>query len=370
MEAETEQSLELKSETNQEAVAFVTEGVHISSSNAYALFFGYREPTDLFSIPQVDLISQPDQQRFKKALKAAQSLPETSINMSINAIRADESEVHVHLLLSHSDYNGEACVRVEVLNDKIAKDKQALSKATLSTVLTPNPNKEAAEDNWVVVAKSVTKKYILGGQDIYALNNVSLNIEQGEFLALAGPSGSGKSTLLNLIGCIDTPTQGSISIDGHNIEDKTPDELAHIRANKIGFIFQTFNLLPVLSAWENVEYPLLQNASLSKAERKEKVQYYLEMVGLNKYMSNRPNELSGGQRQRVAIARALATSPSIVLADEPTANLDHKTGEDILKLMKSINENSSTTFIFSTHDSKVMEIAERVVMLQDGVIQS
>ena len=187
-------------------------------------------------------------------------------------------------------------------------------------------------------------------------------------MALAGPSGSGKSTLLNLIGCIDTPTTGSILIGGQDIRGKTPDELADLRLNTLGFVFQTFNLLPVLSAWENVEYPLLQQRDVAKKSRQERVQHYLNVVGLESYAHHRPNELSGGQRQRVAIARALATRPSIVLADEPTANLDHKTGEGILRLMKDLNQEEGTTFIFSTHDARVMEMADRVIELADGQI--
>jgi putative ABC transport system ATP-binding protein len=187
-------------------------------------------------------------------------------------------------------------------------------------------------------------------------------------MALAGPSGSGKSTLLNLIGCIDTPTSGSILIEGQDISGKTADELADLRLNTLGFVFQTFNLLPVLSAWENVEYPLLQQRDVSKKARQERVRHYLNVVGLEPYAHHRPNELSGGQRQRVAIARALATRPSIVLADEPTANLDHKTGEGILRLMKNLNQTEGTTFIFSTHDARVMEMADRVIELADGQI--
>ena len=158
-------------------------------------------------------------------------------------------------------------------------------------------------------------------------------------------------------------------ITGAEVSNRTPDELADLRARTIGFIFQTFNLLPVLSAWENVEYPLLQNKELKQAERRERVGHYLELVGLGKQGKQRPNELSGGQRQRVAIARALATEPKIVLADEPTANLDHKTGEGILQLMKDINTSLGTTFIFSTHDKKVMAKADRLVRIEDGQIR-
>ncbi|MEQ6340464.1 MAG: ABC transporter ATP-binding protein [Gammaproteobacteria bacterium] len=220
----------------------------------------------------------------------------------------------------------------------------------------------------IVEARAVGKEYALGKQTVTALFNVSLMINKGEFMALAGPSGSGKSTLLNLIGCIDTPTSGRILIEGQDISGKTPDELADLRLNTLGFVFQTFNLLPVLSAWENVEYPLLQQRDVDKKTRQERVQHYLNVVGLERYAHHRPNELSGGQRQRVAIARALATRPSIVLADEPTANLDHNTGEGILRLMKDLNQKEGTTFIFSTHDARVMDMADRVIKLADGQI--
>jgi putative ABC transport system ATP-binding protein len=225
-----------------------------------------------------------------------------------------------------------------------------------------------AEPGAIVEAQAVSKKYALGGQTVTALHEIWLSIQKSEFMALAGPSGSGKSTLLNLIGCIDTPTGGTIHIEGHNVSGKTADELADLRLNKLGFVFQTFNLLPVLSAQENVEYPLMQQSGVDKKMRQERVRHYLNVVGLERYAHHRPNELSGGQRQRVAIARALATHPSIVLADEPTANLDHKTGEGILTLMKDINQKEGTTFIFSTHDAKVMQMADRVIELTDGRI--
>lgn len=220
----------------------------------------------------------------------------------------------------------------------------------------------------VVRVEDVSKEYALGKQTVTALQHVSLSVAKGEFMALAGPSGSGKSTLLNLIGCIDTPSSGRIRIEGHDIGGKSPDELADLRLNTLGFVFQTFNLLPVLSAWENIEYPLLQKRDVDKAARRERVGHYLKVVGLERFAHHRPNELSGGQRQRVAIARALATHSKIVLADEPTANLDHKTGEDILRLMKELNHDEGTTFIFSTHDARVMEMADRVIELADGRI--
>jgi putative ABC transport system ATP-binding protein len=218
----------------------------------------------------------------------------------------------------------------------------------------------------VVRIENVYKDYQLGEQKVRALSNVSLTIESGVFLAIAGPSGSGKSTLLNLIGCIDTPSSGKLFINDQDVSGKTPDELADLRARTIGFIFQTFNLLPVLSAAENVEYPLLNRSDLAKAERRRRTDSFLELVGLGKYKSHRPNQLSGGQRQRVAIARALAISPAIVLADEPTANLDHATGSDVLELMRKINRELGTTFIFSTHDQRVMSMADRLVHIEDG----
>lgn len=218
----------------------------------------------------------------------------------------------------------------------------------------------------VVQVAGLTKEYPLGKQRVKALKGIDLTVERGEFLAIAGPSGSGKSTLLNLIGCIDVPSAGKVFIDGEEVSGKNPDQLADLRARTIGFVFQSFNLLPVLSAAENVEYPLLNRPDIDKAERRVRVSRYLERVGLSAVAHHRPAELSGGQRQRVAIARALAIHPRIVLADEPTANLDHRTGESILALMKEINRGEGTTFIFSTHDPKVMEIADRVVRVSDG----
>lgn len=220
----------------------------------------------------------------------------------------------------------------------------------------------------VVRIEHVYKDYLLGEQKVQALKDITLSIEPGVFLAIAGPSGSGKTTLLNLIGCIDTPSRGKIYINDQDVSGRTPDQLADLRNRTIGFIFQTFNLLPVLSAAENVEYPLLQRADVSRAERQKRVAYFLDIVGLAKYQRHRPNQLSGGQRQRVAIARALAIRPAIVLADEPTANLDHKTGEEILNLMKQINRSFKTTFIFSTHDKRVIAKADRLVRIEDGEI--
>ncbi len=222
----------------------------------------------------------------------------------------------------------------------------------------------------VVRVERVFKEYLLGDQVVQALNDITLSIEPGVFLAIAGPSGSGKTTLLNLIGCIDRPTAGKIYINDQDVSGKSADELADLRSHSICFIFQTFNLLPVLTAAENVEYPLLHRKDVNAAERRKRVAYYLDIVGLSKYAEHRPNQLSGGQRQRVAIARALAVQPSIILADEPTANLDKATGKEILKLMKAINRRLKTTFIFSTHDQRVIDQADRLVRVEDGVITS
>jgi putative ABC transport system ATP-binding protein len=220
--------------------------------------------------------------------------------------------------------------------------------------------------NSIARVDNVWKKYALGDEEVWALRNVSLIVDPGVFMAIAGPSGSGKSTLLNLLGCIDVPTRGKVVVNGHDTSGHTPNQLADLRARTIGFIFQTFNLLPVLSAAENVEYPLLQLGEVDKDERRRRVAEYLRIVGLSRFARHRPNQLSGGQRQRVAIARALATKPRLVLADEPTANLDHKTGEGILELMKDINRELGTTFVFSTHDKKVIAKADRLVRIEDG----
>ncbi len=220
----------------------------------------------------------------------------------------------------------------------------------------------------VVSMDAVSKCYRLGGQTIHAVREVSMAVEEGVFLAIAGPSGSGKSTLLNLIGCIDTPTSGRVVVGGRDVSGTDPDALARYRGRTVGFIFQTFNLFPVLSAYENIEYPLLAIDEIGRAERDARVRQYLELVGLTHVARHRPAQMSGGQRQRVAIARALVTQPRIVLADEPTANLDHATGTDILKLMKSINRRSGTTFVFSTHDARVMAAADRLVRIEDGAL--
>jgi putative ABC transport system ATP-binding protein len=218
----------------------------------------------------------------------------------------------------------------------------------------------------VVSLEQVVKTYELGRTRVPALRGVSLDVEPGEFLAVAGPSGSGKSTLLNLVGCLDQPTSGRVFIGGRDVLALSDDLLSDLRAETLGFIFQTFNLIPVLSALENVEFPLLlrKGQGAPRARAREA----LAAVGLQGFEQHRPDELSGGQRQRVAVARALVTRPQIVLADEPTANLDSVTGEAIIDLMLEINRKEGATFIFSTHDPKVMHHAHRVVRLADGLV--
>ena len=218
----------------------------------------------------------------------------------------------------------------------------------------------------IVRLEHVYKEYPFGAHKVRALTDVSFSVETGVLLALAGPSGSGKSTLLNLIGQIDVPTRGQVIVAGQDTGGRTADQLAEMRLRTVGFIFQSFNLFPVLSAEENVEYPLLQMPELTRRERKERVADLLAIVGLTAFARHRPNQLSGGQRQRVAIARALVTRPRIVLADEPTANLDHRTGRGILKLMKELNRGLGTTFIFSSHDQKVIDFADHYVGIEDG----
>ncbi len=219
-----------------------------------------------------------------------------------------------------------------------------------------------------VICKDVKKDYKLGKTVVQALRGIDLEIDEGEFACIAGPSGSGKTTLLNLIGCVDTSTEGIVQVSGQVTNKLNGKQLTTIRLHKIGFIFQTFNLIKVLNVYENVEFPLLLMKHISKKERDERIKYFLDEVDLIDRMKHKPNELSGGQRQRVAIARALVTKPDIVLADEPTANLDSVTGENIIELMMKINKIDKTTFIFSTHDPDIMQIADKLFRLKDGLI--
>jgi putative ABC transport system ATP-binding protein len=216
----------------------------------------------------------------------------------------------------------------------------------------------------------VTRTYGSGVALVRALDGVDLDIRAGEFLALAGPSGSGKSTLLNLVGCIDTPTSGEIHFEGTDLGKLSGRERTRFRNHRIGFIFQDFNLIPVLSAYENVELPLQLKGGMKRAEMDSAVRSMLDRVGLGALGHRRPSQLSGGQQQRVAIARALVKHPSVLLADEPTANLDSVTAREILELMHELNASLGTTCIFSTHDPLVMSFARRLVRLHDGRVQS
>lgn len=219
----------------------------------------------------------------------------------------------------------------------------------------------------MVDVKEVSKTYKQGKMAVHALAEVSISIAKGEFCALSGPSGSGKTTLLNLIGGLDTPTRGKIFLDNDEITGLSQSRLAGIRLNKIGFIFQSYNIIPVLSARENVEYVMLMQGVPAR-ERSERARAVLDDVGLAGMHDRRPAELSGRQQRRVAVARAIVSGPAIVLADEPTANLDSRTGQGLLEMMARMNEERKVTFIFSTHDRMVMDFAHRIIRLKDGLV--
>jgi putative ABC transport system ATP-binding protein len=220
----------------------------------------------------------------------------------------------------------------------------------------------------IIEIKGVTKDYALDSTTVHALRGIDLAIEEGDLMTIMGPSGSGKTTLLNIVGCIDQATAGSVKIHGDEVTKLNDRQVTDLRLNRIGFIFQTFNLIPVLDAVENVEFPLLLLKRESRQGIRKRAERLIEAVGIREYMRHRPAELSGGQRQRVAIARALVTNPDIVLADEPTANLDSVTGGQILDLMKEMNAREKTTFIFSTHDSNVLKYAKTAVKIRDGPV--
>ena len=218
--------------------------------------------------------------------------------------------------------------------------------------------------------KKVKKIYQQGKIEVPALRGVDLTVEEGEFTTIFGPSGSGKTTLLNMIGCLDTPTEGEIQLNGNRISELSKKELAMTRRYNIGFIFQSYNLIPVLTAYENVEFAIRLIGSLSEKKMRDKVFDILKEVGLKGKENRKPNELSGGEKQRVAVARALVKEPKIILADEPTGNLDSQTAQDVIKIMIKMNEDLGTTFIFSTHDPQIMEYARRLINLKDGTISS
>ena len=222
----------------------------------------------------------------------------------------------------------------------------------------------------LVKLKALEKIYQQGKIEVPALRGIDLEIDSGEFTTVFGPSGSGKTTLLNMIGCLDKSTGGEIIFDDHQINNLNNKELAEIRRYNLGFVFQSYNLIPVLTAFENVEFALRLIDKHTKEERKDKVMALLKEVGLETMADRRPNELSGGQKQRVAIARALIKEPKLVLADEPTANLDSETSREVLELMKEMNKELNTTFIFSTHDPQVMDYARRLIEIKDGKISN
>ena len=235
-----------------------------------------------------------------------------------------------------------------------------LSEPTLESMMPVKTSMLAISD--------VTRTYTMGDQEVQALRGVTLNINKGEYIAIMGPSGSGKSTLMNMIGCLDVPSSGTYLLEGQSVGEMTEDQLADIRNQKIGFVFQTFNLVPRASVFQNVELPLIYKG-MPKKERKRVAEEAIQSVGLGDRTHHKPNELSGGQRQRVAIARALVCNPSIILADEPTGNLDTKTGEEIMELLNSLHEKGNT-IVLVTHEDEIAGHAQRILRLRDGLVES
>jgi putative ABC transport system ATP-binding protein len=224
------------------------------------------------------------------------------------------------------------------------------------------------ETDWVVEGKDLTKVFTMGDVEVHALRGLSVQIARGEVVAIMGPSGSGKSTLMNILGCLDRPTSGDYCLDGECISELTDDQLADIRNRKVGFVFQSFNLLPRATALANVELPL-RYARHNGKNRRKRSRAALEAVGLGDRMTHRPNELSGGQQQRVAIARAIINEPSIVMADEPTGNLDTKSGDEIMEVLLKLNKERGTTLIIVTHDPEIAEQTERIIHIRDGLVE-
>lgn len=218
--------------------------------------------------------------------------------------------------------------------------------------------------DWVIDARDLTKVYVMGEVEVHALRGLSIKIRQGEVVSIMGPSGSGKSTLMNILGCLDRPTSGEYYLDGESVATLTDDQLAEVRNRKVGFVFQSFNLLPRATALANVELPL--RYAKNKKNRRKRAEEALKSVGLGDRILHRPNELSGGEQQRVAIARALVNNPAIVMADEPTGNLDSKSGEEIMELLLNLNKELGTTLIIVTHDPEIGAVAQRIVHIRDG----
>lgn len=221
----------------------------------------------------------------------------------------------------------------------------------------------------MIELKEIQREYLLGKTTVHALRGVNLTVSPGEFMVIIGPSGSGKTTLLNILGCLDRASSGKYTFEGEDISHKDFNDLAPLRNSKIGFIFQSFNLIPVLNVYENIELPcLIKKEKISPAQLREKIIAIANDVGLGAFLNHKPDELSGGQRQRVAIARALITEPHLVLADEPTANLDSKTSQQILELMLRLNKERQVTFLFATHDPQVMALSRRTLRIKDGLL--
>ena len=250
----------------------------------------------------------------------------------------------------------------------VANDKTETAAATSAAVRADGNGRGAVQHEYVVRAKDLVKEFQMGQEVTRALNGVSLDIKRGEYISIMGPSGSGKSTLFNMVGGLDKPTEGTVFIDEVDMAQLDAFELAWLRCRKIGYIFQTFNLIPVMTAFENITLPMIF-AGASTDEQLQKGRRLLDQVGIFHRMNNKPSQLSGGQQQRVAIARSLANDPAIILADEPTGNLDQKTGKEIIDLLKKLNKESGVTIITATHDDKMLATSDRIVWVEDGRIK-